>query len=338
MTAMACVLGLACSKEAVNAPPPAPIDWASLQARPAVDAGAEQATAKERALPDAYAAGVASKDFAQLASLLDENVYFESTATPPANGPQPVIKAHVLLFGAFDDRKLAVTRVWRTPEHQTVEWVMTGRQARDFMGVPATQKDVAFRGITLLLTRDDGTVKEIHVYFDTALVKARLGVGPKELLAVAGTPVVASADKPEVFETMQGGTSEEFQNVAVAKASLDALEHDEPGYLSHMADDVELHTQEHAEPLKGKDAVKGLYASMHKSIGQIDTQVRQAVGVGTYAIVEYKVDGEQLGPIDWIPAQPDRVITFAVVDVYEIQGGKIAKIWRYDDPAQIAAP
>jgi hypothetical protein len=60
-----------------------------------------------------------------------------------------------------------------------------------------------------------------------------------------------------------------------------------------------------------------------------------AWGVGKFAIVEYSVSGEQLGPIGWVPPKRDNVVRFEVVDVCEMRDGKIARVWRYDNPAEM---
>jgi len=69
-----------------------------------------------------------------------------------------------------------------------------------------------------------------------------------------------------------------------------------------------------------------------KAIGQLDTTVNNSWGVGQFAVVEYSITGEQLGPIAWIPAQRDRVVNLEIVDICEMTGGKIARVWRYDNP------
>jgi hypothetical protein len=58
-------------------------------------------------------------------------------------------------------------------------------------------------------------------------------------------------------------------------------------------------------------------------------------GVGKFAIVEYSIAGEQIGPIQWIPAQRDKVVRFELVDICELRDGKIARVWRYDNPGQV---
>jgi hypothetical protein len=123
----------------------------------------------------------------------------------------------------------------------------------------------------------------------------------------------------------------------VVKAALDALENNnEAAYVASMTDDVDVSTLERASPARGKADARTYYKTMHKTIGQLDTTVMGAWGVGQFAIVEYSIAGEQLGPIMWIPAQRDRVVRWELVDVCEIHDGKIARIWRYDNPIQIA--
>ena len=74
---------------------------------------------------------------------------------------------------------------------------------------------------------------------------------------------------------------------------------------------------------------------MHKAIGQLDTTLDNAWGVTQYAVVEYFISGEQVGALGWVPPQRDRVIRLQVVDVMEIRDGKVAHVWRYDNPSQI---
>jgi limonene-1,2-epoxide hydrolase len=300
---------------------------------PVVDAGLNVLTAKERALADAYASALASPGFASLGPLLDDEAHFASPGMEDAHGRGPVVHAHDVLLGGFDDRKVAPTRVWRTPNEQTIEWTMTGTHARDWMGVAATHKPVAFKGLTLLWTKDDGSVTDVHVYVDVALVKGQLGVGPKDLLSLPPpSPTSATA---LVFE--QTGSPDEPSPVALVRAWLDALENNkEADYVNALADDAEVNTQERPQPARGKEAARTYYKTMHKAIGQLDTTVNNAWAVAQFALVEYSMAGEQLGPIGWIPAQRDKVIRLELVDICEVSGGKIARVWRYDNPMQIA--
>ena len=327
-----------CSSDTVGRPPPAPVAWSSLEVQPVLDAGADILTAKERALPGAYCAAISSSGFAGLGPLLDEDADFASPGQDNAHGREQVVHAHDVLLGAFDDRKLTPSRVWRTPSEQTIEWTFTGTHGRDWKGIPPTHNPVALKGVTLIWTKDDGSISDVHVYFDVALVRAQLGVGPKELLPVASSPPTPPAGPAQVFDQTQTGSADENANVAVAKSALDALEtHNAPAYVGAMAEDVEVYTVEHAAPARGKSDAKAYYGAMHKGIGQLDTTVTGAWGVAQFAILEYAIAGEQIGPIQWIPAQRDKVFRYELVDICEIRDHRIYRIWRYDNPSQILA-
>jgi hypothetical protein len=84
--------------------------------------------------------------------------------------------------------------------------------------------------------------------------------------------------------------------------------------------------------------MQAYYRAMHGAIGQLDTTVDNGWGVAQFAVIEYSIDGEQLGPIGWIAAQRDKVFRVEVVDICEItDNGKIARVWRYDNPSQIVS-
>jgi hypothetical protein len=320
-----------CSSETVTPPPAPPVNWSSLAPRRVVDASADILSAKERALPEAYAGALSSDGFAQLGALLNDDPHFASPGFEDVHGRPSVVHAHEVLFGAFDQRKCTVNRVWRTPNEQTVEWTMSGLQARDWMGVPAKHLPVAFSGVSLLWTTDDGTIVDVHLYTDVAVVKARLGVGPKELL---GLPPPTPGATPQVIE--QTGAPDENAPAALLRSALDALEgNSEAAYVGSMADDLEIHTLQHAQPARGKDAAKAYFKAMRKAIGQLDTTVNNSWGVVQYAVVEYSIAGEQLAPIGWIPTQRDKVIRLELLDIAEVRDGKVARIWRYDNPSQI---
>jgi len=183
--ALPALLLAGCSSDNAAAPPAAPVDWHAFDLPRHFDAGTAGVTASERQVAEQYAAALASPDLAAaLKPKLDSDAHFQFPGLPDARARDNVVLAHDKLLGAFDHRAISVSRVWRTANEQTVEWTLTGVQTKDWMGVAATTppKPVVIRGISLLWTKDDGTITDVHVIFDTAQVKAQLGAGPKELL------------------------------------------------------------------------------------------------------------------------------------------------------------
>lgn len=257
---------------------------------------------------------------------------FEYPGMPDGRGRPGVVQSHQTLFGPFDRRVVTMTRLLRSDSAQAIEWTMAGVQTKEWMGAAATNRPVSFKGLTLLFTNDDGTISDIHVYFDAAVVKAQLGVGPKELAGLAPTPAPTSA--AQVVEAIH--SPDEARNVVVGRSALDALENrDEAGYVATMTDDVVVETLERAQPMRGRDDERAYFKAIHRAIGQLDTTLDNAFGVTQYAVIEYFVAGEQLGALGWVPAQHDKVVRLQVVDVEELHDGKIAHVWRYDNPGQI---
>jgi steroid delta-isomerase-like uncharacterized protein len=326
------LLCVACSSENAGAPPPAPVDWHAFDVPHGAVTAPPGPTPRERAIAETYAAAMASPDLGGVAPLLAGDIRFAFPGMADARGKEAVVKAHQALYGAFDKRTMVITRLFRTESAQAVEWTMTGVETKEWMGAPAANKPVAFKGLTILFTKDDGTISEIHVYFDVAVVKTQLGVGPKELATLVPSP--APSGPPQVFEPTH--SPEEARNVVTGRAALDTLEkNDEAAYLATMTDDVVVETLERAQPMRGLADQKAYFRAIHRAIGQLDTTLDNAWGITQYAVVEYFVAGEQLGALGWLPAQHDKVIRLQVVDVMELRDGKIAHVWRYDNPGQI---
>jgi ketosteroid isomerase-like protein len=319
------VLATACSIEAVTRPSPPPVDWQSFEARTSLPAAATTATAKERAATDDYLKALASPGFAALGRVLDEDAHFTFAGFKDVHGRDNVIRLHQALLGGFVSRTFVPSRVLLTDSSQILEWTMSGIHED-------TRKPITIKGLTLLWTKDDGTISNVHLYFDQALAYAQIGVGPKALLSLA-PPRPAMEPRQEIEQTRN---SAETANVAVVRALLDALENkNEAAYVAEMADDVEVTTLASARPERGKTEARGYMKAMHKAIAQLDTSIDNIWGIGPLVVVEYHIVGEQRGPIGWIPVQRDRLLKMFVVDVVELQGGKIARLWRYDNPAQI---
>jgi ketosteroid isomerase-like protein len=331
--ALTALLLAGCSHETAGPPPPPPVDWRALSTSGDGSAQRNPPTARERDVADAYVTALASPGLGQLGTRLHPAADGSFAGSPAVHGREQVVSLHELLFGAFDQRTVIATRVLRTATAQAIEWTMTGTQTRDWMRVPPTHRPVAFKGVTLLWTNDDGTIVDAHIYFDVALVETELGAGPKELVS----PSIPRDTAPRV-RLEQTGSPVEMSNVATMRASLDALEtKDEAAYLASMTEDVEIYTLERGDPMRGRAGAAAYYTAMDHTIGQLDTTITHVWGIASFVVVEYSIAGLQLGPVGWVPFVRDRVLGLHVVDVAEFRDGRIARIWRYDNPLEITA-
>jgi hypothetical protein len=330
----------ACSAERVAQPPPPPVDWQSF-VRASADAGPSVPTAKESTVAEQYAQALSTPEGTKLGALFDDDAHFAFPGREDAQGRDAVVREHGVLFGSFEPRRFATSRIWRTASQQMAEWTMSGVQAREWLGLPATQKPVSIRGITLLWTKDDGRISDCHVYFDVAAVRVLLGSPPDGRSASAAatkrgelsgvTAPSTPSGPPQYIDRKEA----DLDNVATMRGALDALESNEGAYVDALTDDVEVHTLERAEPARGKEEARAYFKAMHKAIAQLDTTMRNGWNVAQFGIVEYTIEGEQRGSLGWIPPQHDAVIRLHVVDVDEIRDGKIARVWRFDNPSEV---
>jgi uncharacterized protein (TIGR02246 family) len=168
-------------------------------------------------------------------------------------------------------------------------------------------------------------------------VNAKRDASPRKDAGPARDDAGSAAEPPPAIGAFdQQNTDDEKDEVALYRGSLDALEqNDEARYLGSMADDVEIVVPGGTRHWHGKADLRAYFHAMHASIGQLDTTATDSWGVGPYAVVEYTVAGVQLGPLEGAPAQRDKAVRLHIVDIAEIRGGKIQRVWRYDDPAEL---
>jgi hypothetical protein len=327
------MLLVGCTSAALVSPPAPPVDWQAFDARRPIDASPGGPTARERAAAEAYVRVLSSGNLAALGPMLDAGANFMFPGFGGARGREAVVRAHEDIFGAFDDRQLDVSRVWRTDSTQTIEWTFRGVLERPFGRVRPTHEPSAFRGLTLLWTNDDGAIIDIHTYFDESAIRGRGDAGLSADEASAPATPADGGDGPQFFD--QSGSLAERLDLECVRSSLDALEQNRDGdYVSSATDDVELFPGGRGKALHGKEALLGYVRALHKSIGQLDTTIENVWAIADFVIVEYDMSGEQVGPIGGIPAD-GRVIRLHVADVVELRSSRMKRIWRYDDPAEL---
>jgi ketosteroid isomerase-like protein len=214
---------------------------------------------------------------------------------------------------------------------QIIEWTLDGIASRSWMGVANAHGAASFDGITFLSTTDDGTITDVHVYFDVASVKVQLRAA-SEKLANHPIPKETSAST-DIVKAMD--TSEETENVAVVRAMLDSLERrDDAAYVRSLADSIEESVPDRALTLHGKDEVRGRTKALIRAISQLDTTIHSANGADRFVVVEYTLSGVLVGPLGFL-APTNRVVTLHVVDVIEMGEGKVISLREYGNFAEV---
>jgi ketosteroid isomerase-like protein len=319
------VIAMACSPEAVTRPPPPPVNWASLEARPPADAAVASVTQQERAIAALYLKALSTSDNAALGGLFADEVHFTMAGreTTAVYGRAAVTTAHEQLFTGVQPRAFAATRVLLTDRSQSIEWTLTGKDR-------ATGKPIGIRGATLITTSDDGTLSDLHLYFDQALLQAQVSGQPAVLAAL---PLATAPSSPPLV-VEQANSADERSAVTAVTRWFDDLDQNENAYANTATDDIEITTQQSAAPATGKRALRAYFEMMHRTISGLDSQLDNAVGIGPFVIVTYHIVGTQRAKYLYVPVK-DPVIKLYLLDVIELHNGKIARLWRYEDPIQI---
>ena len=278
-----------------------------------------------------YARAIESPQFVSLSPALDEAADGSFPGLAEVIGREQVVALHELLFGAFDNRSMNLRRVFTTAGMQAVEWTLSGVQARDWMGVPATRAPVVFEGVTLLWTAGR-TISDVHTYFDVASVKAQLGAGPKELRGIAR--LRPPSGPPETYR--ENDAPRELGNASVVRRELDALGLDDSkNYLATMVGAVEVGSVEPTQAAHGKAEARAYYQRMHGDIWSLDTTITNVWGISRFVVVEYRIGGMQMRSLGWVPPRADNVVTLHMVDVVELRDEEITQIARYGNLAEI---
>jgi steroid delta-isomerase-like uncharacterized protein len=79
------------------------------------------------------------------------------------------------LFAGFPDIGFEMLSFQASGDLQCDEWVMSGTQKGDYMGLPASGKKVSIRGVTVRAMKEGKTVQAAF-YFDSATMMRQLGV------------------------------------------------------------------------------------------------------------------------------------------------------------------
>ncbi len=116
------------------------------------------------------------------ATLADGVVYDEIGTGRKMKGADPWVEAYQGWTAAFPDVKGKITNAFSSGDTATVEVTWDGTQTGPLVGpagtIPPSGKRQTTRA-TLVLTLDDGKIKEAHHYFDMLSLLQQIGAMPQ---------------------------------------------------------------------------------------------------------------------------------------------------------------
>jgi ketosteroid isomerase-like protein len=304
-----------------------PADYASLTAATGRDGGPLVATQRERGIAKAYMDVLSDPALAGLDALFDEDAHFVFAGDEyESHGRIEVRSAHKKLLDALASRTFKARRVLLTDRSQAIAWTMNGKDG-------SNGSDVGVNGIALVQTKDDGTVSDIHLFYDEGIINAQRGLEPKQLGSGKIKPPPMPSGDPEIVEQAHG--SNEERNLQVVSDWLDpGLERDPGKYQAAMSNGIVIETAENP-PMTGIAAAMADRDSWHRSIQSLDVQVMPPlIAAGDFVAVEYRLVGTMVNRIGFFPSV-NALIQMYGVDIVQVKDGRITHVWRYDDPLQL---
>jgi SnoaL-like domain len=225
------------------APSAPPVEWGSFDAGTAAPAASAPSvapttdrTAARVALVQALLGAISDLDSAAFAGKYAENATASIFGESVWNGRTDIGAMLRDFYQPFSGIKATPTRIIVNGDHVAVEWVMTGTQAKSWMGADASGKTVAIPVLSIYKFDAHDLVAVEHTYFDE--VGALVQVGAASHAMDRGS-VVTPADVPTIVGA-KGGADETANTTLVAAAANALAQNSADAVVAPYANEIEI--------------------------------------------------------------------------------------------------
>jgi predicted ester cyclase len=320
------------------APTAPPVEWASFDAGAAASmATAPTAppsvdkTAAHVALVQALLAAISEPDSAAFAGKYAENAKASIFGESVWNGRADIGAMLRDFYQPFAGIKATPTRIIVNGDRVAVEWVMTGTQAKSWMGADASGKAVAVPVLSIYTFDAHDLVAVEHTYFDEVGALVQIGAASH---AMERGSVVTPADSPMIVGAKGG--ADEAANTALVAAAANALAQNNPdAVVAPYANDIEIWSSTRAKITKGKDAAKKEVVEFLKTFADVKVTV-DAWGAGPLVVDERQVEATNVGAYAGTPPTK-KGAAWQEASVSEVKDGKVVRMWNYVNRRDIFA-
>jgi predicted ester cyclase len=230
------------------------------------------------------------------------------------------------LFQWFPDTKSAPTRVWVKGNVVVAEMVWTATMTSDVMGLKATNKPVGQLRAHVYFFNEDGLVKEIHEYADSAGLTAQM-TGQKTAPPVPVMPT----NPPELH--IAGGHPDNEKLDDWARTLDEAFNKDEPKAVQALTmEDADFWVNFGGPAMKGRKEMEAGLTAWFKAFPdqKWTSSPSSAWGYEGWAIIEHAVSGTQKGAIGPLRATGKPVQNWHWLDILQPSAdGKLQHGWGY---------
>jgi len=131
----------------------------------------------EKQLRDIVYAALDAHDVEKYVSFHADDVVVYLPDGSVMHGKQEMRDYFLNLYAAFPDTKFEMVSCISSESLECDEWIMSGTQLGDYMGIPPTGKSISIRGVSIRKMKD-GKANPVAFYFDSASILRQLGARP----------------------------------------------------------------------------------------------------------------------------------------------------------------
>jgi predicted ester cyclase len=320
------------------APSPPPVAWGSFDAgatapvatTPSVSPSTDR-TAARVALVQALLGAISDLDSVAFAGKYAEDATASIFGESVWNGRADIGAMLRDFYQPFSGIKATPTRITVNGDRVAVEWVMTGTQAKSWMGADASGKTVAVPVLSIYKFDAHDRVAVEHTYFDEVGALVQIGAASH---AMDRGSVVTPADTPTIVGA-KGGADETANTTLVASAANALAQNSADAVVAPYASDIEIWSATRAKTTKGKDAAKKEVAEFLKTFGDVKVTV-DAWGAGALVVDEREVKATNIGSYAGNPPTK-KAADWQEATVSEVKEGKVVRSWNYVNRRDIFA-
>ncbi len=266
-----------------------------------------------------------------LANLYSSGAIRKAPGEKDAIGESEVREHYKNWLETFTEAQIGDKMIFKKDNVLVCVWAWKAKHTKDFMDVPASDKDVGLVAATIMWFDADNKICREHTYADPYTLLIQLGVVEDN-----GRPV---PEIPESYELIVGSSDNKGVENKHHLRRYNQLLVDknlEP-WLDYMTDDVEWDDQMVPGLAVGKEHSASDFAMLSEAFPDAKINMQNMWAIDGYVIHQGIFTATHKGPLKGIPAS-NNVVNVDNMDIaYFDENGKISKGWTFGNTLDMGA-
>jgi steroid delta-isomerase-like uncharacterized protein len=247
------------------------------------------------------------------------------------------VSAQYQLFSkAFPDRKHELALILVNGDKVVTIGSLHAKNSGEFMGKPATNKDLGILFAQHVNAGDDGKAEEVDMWLDQTSMMGQLGLLPPQAAGHA-RPAQQAGTWGATQVVVAKSDQKEKDNLALYDKSTAAFNsHDAKATAELYADDTLFRDAAGKEDLNGKEALQKGLDSFYKMSSDVKAEHSWKWAAGDYVVSSIKLTGTFDGAMPSGPPPTKKPFTLQDLEVVKIADGKIKEHWIFGNSYKFA--